>query len=578
MTLIGALSNAASALRTTHSALGALSNNVSNVNTPGYARKAPLLAARSFGPGTGGGVDIAAVTRLADRYLQAEADRSTAALAYAQTFGKFAGSIDAILGRPADGQDLGSLLAKLRDALLAATSVPSDASRKRDVVTAADRFARAVRDLSARMAGVRGEAQQEIERAVAGANAAAQRVAELNKTIATGFGLGQDVGLLQDQRARDVETLVDLVGARAIDCPDGSVELLIGAGGILVDAVAHELGVSAEGVPDAAVLLDDQDITAKLATGRIGALLAVRDGLTVDTLDYLDALSLALIGRLNAAYADAASAVGRTAIDGSAAFASGDTFAFTGTIRFMTVDTAGRVVSTYDCTGGAAETLAAFSSRFRLDNAEARVVDGRLHLETTDPNRRLALAWAVVEPGTVATAADTDKSLVNFLGLNDFLIGTNASNLSVRDYLAAQPELLATAPASQAAIEVGIGAQAFAPGDPTTLKHLVAVLEAPVDLTIARNGQSAARRASFVGHAANIVGDLAMSIGDAADKANQAAALNDVLRSRLSGVSGVNIDQEMAELTQYQNAYNAAARLLSVVNDMLHELEQAVVR
>ena len=40
------------------------------------------------------------------------------------------------------------------------------------------------------------------------------------------------------------------------------------------------------------------------------------------------------------------------------------------------------------------------------------------------------------------------------------------------------------------------------------------------------------------------------------------------------GASGVNLDEEMVQLMRYQRAYQGAARLISVIDDMLETLIQ----
>ena len=44
---------------------------------------------------------------------------------------------------------------------------------------------------------------------------------------------------------------------------------------------------------------------------------------------------------------------------------------------------------------------------------------------------------------------------------------------------------------------------------------------------------------------------------------------------RLAGIQGVNLDEEAANLIQYQQAYTAAARIISVARDTFDTLLQA---
>jgi flagellar hook-associated protein 1 FlgK len=78
------------------------------------------------------------------------------------------------------------------------------------------------------------------------------------------------------------------------------------------------------------------------------------------------------------------------------------------------------------------------------------------------------------------------------------------------------------------------------------------------------------------GSAADVYSALVVGLGVEADTANRRATIqSDVVTSAdasKNSVSGVNLDEEMANLVQYQHAYNAAARVLSAVDQMMDTL------
>ena len=69
-----------------------------------------------------------------------------------------------------------------------------------------------------------------------------------------------------------------------------------------------------------------------------------------------------------------------------------------------------------------------------------------------------------------------------------------------------------------------------------------------------------------------------MGDGQAADTAKQIADGQDVvlstLQQKFSSKSGVNIDEEMAQLLSLQNAYASNARVMSTVKQMFDALLQ----
>ena len=72
VSLNGITASALSALQTSQAALNVVSNNVSNINTPGYARQV-VNETTSTSNGQLAGVDIASIQRVADQFLNQEA-------------------------------------------------------------------------------------------------------------------------------------------------------------------------------------------------------------------------------------------------------------------------------------------------------------------------------------------------------------------------------------------------------------------------------------------------------------------------------------------------------------------------
>jgi len=69
-----------------------------------------------------------------------------------------------------------------------------------------------------------------------------------------------------------------------------------------------------------------------------------------------------------------------------------------------------------------------------------------------------------------------------------------------------------------------------------------------------------------------LVGEVGVDVSSSSRSLLYKQAMVDQLNNRRESISGVNLDEEMANLIMYQQAYTAAARMISVVNDMLDEL------
>ena len=60
--------------------------------------------------------------------------------------------------------------------------------------------------------------------------------------------------------------------------------------------------------------------------------------------------------------------------------------------------------------------------------------------------------------------------------------------------------------------------------------------------------------------------------GNAGDDLNRLSAVTEAVRTRLKNESGVNVDAELALMTQLQNAYSSNARIVQAIREMFDEL------
>jgi flagellar hook-associated protein 1 FlgK len=99
---------------------------------------------------------------------------------------------------------------------------------------------------------------------------------------------------------------------------------------------------------------------------------------------------------------------------------------------------------------------------------------------------------------------------------------------------------------------------------------------ASLGLTSSPSGYQGAGEETFAQYASNIVSDIATRASAAATQQTTSTTTLTALQSNLSAQSGVNTDQQMAEITALQNAYAASAKVISTVNAMFQALLTAV--
>ncbi|MEZ6195521.1 MAG: flagellar hook-associated protein FlgK [Planctomycetota bacterium] len=154
----------------------------------------------------------------------------------------------------------------------------------------------------------------------------------------------------------------------------------------------------------------------------------------------------------------------------------------------------------------------------------------------------------------LALYADTDTSdfLVAF-GVNALFTGTGAADIAVSRELLDDPERFAQ------------GASA-AVSDTRNIDALLALRQAPIEGLDGR---------SLEGRYGAFVADAGRDTARAEANLDNETRLRDAIGDRLEQVRGVSVDEELVNLQRYQQAYQAAARIIEVVdriNDILFAL------
>ena len=154
-------------------------------------------------------------------------------------------------------------------------------------------------------------------------------------------------------------------------------------------------------------------------------------------------------------------------------------------------------------------------------------------------------------------------SVSTLFGLGEAARADRTGGYAVRADIAADGGRLALASFSYAA---PVGASALSAADVGGADALGQAGKAVQ--TFATAGGLPGGASGVSAYAARFGADVARRASDAADAQTSAQAVATEAADRRSAVEGVNLDQELVNLTTYQQAYNASARLVTTVRDM----------
>jgi len=555
--LLGLGSRSLSAAQLAQATVG---NNAANAATPGFTRRRVTLTEApsvTLSQGVvGSGVVAEEVVRLRNAFIDMQRRLDRQELNYSKAQAEVMTRAEALFA-PADASGLATSLNGLFAAFGELAVRPEDQAVRGAVLAEARAFADAVQQTRRRLAQLQADTFETIRARATEVNSAAARLAALNGEI----GSPPDP-TLADERDRLVDRLAELLGVRVTERSDGTVQVVIDGTGIqLVDgARAATLAVTGSATTGTVALTVD-GLALAATRGEIGGLLDTRnsatDGLPSVIAD-LDALASGVITAVNRVHASGSGLTLPQSVTGSVTVADPTAMLnaaglvptpVNGTLTLGVFTATGAFVSSGSvAVDPATMSLNALASAIdALPDIDAAVVGGRLQISATNPANR------------VAFGPDTSDSLVA-LGVNGLFTGSDAASIAVSTDLTADPSRLA---AAQADFTGGV----VSPGDGRNARAL----------------QALASRRVFDGNtqtAAEFLGAIGAAAGATVQAANARADVQEALlaaaEAQQQEASGVNLDEELADMVRYQHTYEAAARYIRTVDDMLRALLEMV--
>ncbi|HWE45363.1 MAG TPA: flagellar hook-associated protein FlgK [Caulobacteraceae bacterium] len=195
---------------------------------------------------------------------------------------------------------------------------------------------------------------------------------------------------------------------------------------------------------------------------------------------------------------------------------------------------------------------------------------GRFGTFALDSNGALNFTPSISPAATLSVLNDTTSwggasgpTLNALFGVDAGLRANRAINFSVNTGMIQNPNNL---PIAKLNLSAAAGTPAVVSGDGTGAQAFANVGEAQANF--ASIGQDPGGVSSIDNYASRFAGSLGQQAASFSSASSAADALQTQANSQLSSAQGVNLDQELTNLTMYQQAYNASARLIQAAKDM----------
>ncbi len=590
MSITLALYNAVSSLQVNQIGLSTTAQNVSNANTEGYSRKV-LAVENRIVDGRGVAVDVSSIFRVVDRFLVGEMRRQLSEYNSALAVDDFYTQMQNLFGAPGNNSTLSADLSQLTSALEALSSTPESAGLRFEVIAAGERIARNIVRLAQDIQTLRHQADQQIKAAVDDINAKLEEIETLNIEISRAVAEGREVPDLEDRRDLAVNSIANLIDLNVVAQSNGMVALLTQNGHVLLDGTRRLLDYSPASTVTQTSTFDaitiyslDEDgaiigegdvlvssgnsttVASDVLSGKIEGLLQARDHELYDLARQVEAYAAALRDQINAVHNQGVGFPPPASLTGTRTVAATDAFQATGSVRIAVLDGDGLIVTAadIDLLALGATTVADLITTINAalgGDATASIVNGKLVIAATNSGNGIAIN----DSGTAETM--TGRGFSHYFGLNDFFVGTSAATLAVRSDLADNPNFVSTAILS---ITAAAGGRGITRGDNRAVVALAELMATPVAFqAVGGLPQANLTLNEFAGA---IVGLNAVRASNAQDTRAARELLAEDLVHRVQSVSGVNIDEELAKLIIFQNAYNASAQIIRIADEMFETL------
>lgn len=588
-------------------------HNISNADTDGYSRQRvqmkefdPLYLPqleRPEAPGmVGQGMMEQSIERVRDQLLDMRIVSQSNQETYWDTRSKYYTMLEQIYNEPND-VSVRTNMDKYWGAWQELSMHPENQASRQAVVTRALSLTDSVRQRFESLDGVRTLINGDIDATVRQVENYTRQIAALNGEIVRSKGMGDNPNDLLDQRDRLVEKLAALVNISASDRDEDEYWVHVD-GRTLVqggEARSFALRTISDSMGDTQLVWADTGEDAHVAGGTLGALIELRDKDVRSEMQSLNTMTMNFADLVNDVHRTAMGSNGVTGLDffikhpfvenvngnydlnGDGELDHSYIFRITGSTALNGAAQAGLAGEmTFSTSGGVAtvrynatDTVDAIIARINDSNAEVKAYldrDGHLSLKATtaasrgDPDFVIrhvedsgmfltGYAGVLKESGAEGAFDWETSDAVNSLSKPQF---STTPQVNPSAYFAVNDAILRDVNSVGAGFPTAWGM--VAAGDSRAAVEIAAMRNTPVMI---------GHKRTFDDYFADVTTNVALK-GEQAETQtlNQNAIMAD-LRDLRDSISGVNVDEELADIMKFQHGYNAAASFIRTWDEMI---------
>ena len=605
MSLFSSLDTGYTGLNASQLQMGTVSQNIANANTEGYTRQRVITRAEEplhSTPGDiGRGVKFISVTRIHNEFVFGRLKSSSNALEY-NTFSKQ--TLEEVARNFPDTKGVGLQddMKNYFNSWNFLTSNPTSSAAKTDLAQNSITFVDNIKDTRERIRSIQNSLNDQLKVHIDEVNSIGKKIANINAQI----GSIESIKSNHANDLRDERDKLELSLAKLLDISvfKGHMQTDISIDRNLTDAGKdYHLNISGESFVDGAsfhplVITNDgnkskyysiysesqdgtrYDVGAKIHGGKIGAILDLRgrmidkqtsypeDGMLQGYINDLDVFAKGLIEKTNSVYAESAVKQMNSPslkLNSSESLINSNYNFKKGNFDVVMYDNNGNEIGR--------KTISIDSST-TMDNGTDSSIVGQFNKSTDDNEDNnstndlddyfiadySSTGVLSIQPktsqGYKIAIEDNGTNFAGVTAINNFFTGENASNISLKQDFKKNPSLIN---AYKNPVD----------GDNQVANKMLQIQYHNIEF---KYSDTNIVNATPDGFYRNITAKIATDTQKSHRNKETSQAVFNAVNQEQQSISGVNIDEELANLLKYQTAYSANAKIISTIDRMLEAL------
>lgn len=595
-------------------------HNITNANTEGYSRQRVQLRAfdpiyrpdlsRAEVPGQiGQGMEAQSIKRVRDEMLDQRIVEQGNQETYWETRSKYYMMLEQIYNEP-DDVSIRTTMDKFWESWQELALYPESQAHREAVVSRGQSLVNSIQNRDKALTGIGNLLNSDIESNVAQLNDYASQIAALSKEIVRSKAMGDNPNDLMDRRDLLVEKLSKIANITS-DQRDSDEFMVHLEGHILVQGgIARQFDV--ESVVDnngySRVVWADTRNEASVKGGSLGALIELRDVDVRNEIQSLNTMTMNFVDLVNDVHRNSVGANNTTGLDffvqrpfventNGNYDSDGDgvedrtyAFRFTGTNSLDAQEQIG-IAGVMTLSGHSGNVQVPYYPTDRVEDVINRINDSNGEVKAyLDRNNNLVLkataAQEIENPDFVIRhVEDSGYFLAGYSGILSGTGAENAYDFGAANAVNSLRGMDGEGARAQFAVAPYTNPSTYLEINSAIRNDVMSVASAYADHTgraLNGDGRAATEIASIrnskvmIGRERTLDDYFADTVTNVGLKGEQAEtnmlsqnAVMDDLRGLRDSISGVNIDEELADIMKFQHGYNAAAKFISVFDSLI---------